>query len=445
MNMQLTVERKIAQHLLGSAILALIFCTVLRISFLMIYPLFVVFVFYLFNWKVSRNFFYILGFAVLFWLYSMRDGVFLKYNLVSLYYFIPFILLLCATPARDEYSRDYLRLLMNALSAFAIINNLFGIYQYSQHPYDDSFQGIYGTFTVSQNGLSIINAVLFFYHITAWQHRSKKIHLWLAAFFIICAVMGFYGAGMMAFLCAVVLTTLRIRWKNIVLLIISLILLLLILYVVMRIVSPLTLDYNLNILKMFIDPAAGRTPRKLVIFNNYYIAYTRDAVDMLFGSGPGTFNSRTAFMVGSPTYFNIQFIKSDVQPLYFANYAYTLWNPGNTGPYDGFMNQPFTSLLALLGEYGLLITLAILFIWVGRYRSVVKSWSNSVKNYGLSLPFKMFKFCSVFAMLLMVIDNYMEYPEILSLLLIIATLGYQQLRSAEEDQEIGASTRDLRE
>jgi hypothetical protein len=47
--------------------------------------------------------------------------------------------------------------------------------------------------------------------------------------------------------------------------------------------------------------------------------------------------------------------------------------------------------------------------------------------------------------LLMVIDNYMEYPEILSLLLIIATLGYQQLRSAEEDQEIGASTRDLSE
>ena len=198
----------------------------------------------------------------------------------------------------------------------------------------------------------------------------------------------------------------------------------------MKAISPLTLDYNINIIKKFLDPTAANAPRKLIIFRNYFNAYPSNFADLLFGSGPGTFNSRSAFMVGSPSYFNAEFIKSPEQPPYFRDYAYTLWNPSNTGPYDGFMNQPFTSILSLLAEYGLLITLGILYVVLKRFKYYINAGRTYAKQNDVTVEYKMYRFCSIFALLLLIIDNYMEYPEIIAFLLIIIKLSQQKLRTA---------------
>ena len=179
-----------------------------------------------------------------------------------------------------------------------------------------------------------------------------------------------------------------------------------------------------------LDPTAANAPRKIIVFRNYFNAYTSDLADLLFGSGPGTFNSRSAFMVGSPSYFSVAFIKSAEQPPYFRDYAYTLWNPSNTGPYDGFMNQPFTSLLALLGEYGLLVTMTIGYVALKKFRYYVNAGRQVVRQAGLSVEYKMFRFCSIFVLLLIIIDNYIEYPEIIALLLIVVKICQQRLKGA---------------
>jgi hypothetical protein len=429
-NIEAAPARKITgQHVL-CILLALVFCTSVRISLLFIYPLLVLFLFYAFNWRLHRNALYIFSFTTLFWLLSFRDGVFLKYNAVSLYYFIPFVLLLFAEPTPSRSQRDYLKMLMYPLTAIAIVNNFFGFAQYIEYPNDDSFEGLYGTFTVSQNGLSLVNAILFFYHLCMYQRTRSNAFLVLSIFFMVSSVMGFYGAGLIAFLGAIILTYLRIRLRNILILTFSMAIILVLIYFVMKMVSPLTLDYNVNIIKKFLDPTAANAPRKLTIFRNYYEGYTADAADLLMGSGPGTFNSRSAFMVGSPTYFNVNFIKSDEQPHYFRNYAYTLWNPSNTGPYDGFMNQPFTSLLAIAGEYGLFIALCLLGLTMAKFRKFVKLISPVAREYRVTPELKMFRFCLIFALLLLIIDNYMEYPEILALLLIIVKLSQQNIRTA---------------
>ncbi len=431
-NMGLIAEKKLSVHHAVLFLIALLFCTYFRVALLVIYPLLTIFLFYLFSWKLNRDALYLLGFTFLFWLLSFRDGIYLKYNLVSFYFYVPFILLLCASPSKINSERNFLKMLMYPLTFVAIINNFFGFTQYIRIPKDDSFEGLYGTFTVSQNGLSLINAILFFYHLCMYQKNKKNIFLVFAIFFIVSSFMGFYGAGMMAFLGAIALTYFRIRLKNIFILVFSLVFILALVYVLMKSVSPLTLDYNVNIIKRFLDPAAANAPRKIIIFRNYFNGYTSDIPDLLFGSGPGTFNSRSAFMVGSPTYFNADFIKSADQPHYFRDYAYTLWNPSNTGPYDGFMNQPFTSILALLGEYGLLITLGILYVMISRFRHFVNTGEPLAKKFGLSVEYKMFRFCSIFAILLLIIDNYLEYPEILALLLIIVKLSQQRVRSVSE-------------
>lgn len=429
-NTGLTTERRLSVNYAVSGLLAILFCTYFRISLLIIYPLLVIFVFYYFKWKLDRNAVYILTFTLIFWLLSFRNGIYLKYNVVSLYFYIPFIFLLFASPSNIYSERNYLKIFIYAISIIAVINNFFGFYQYVLRPNDDSFEGLYGTFTVSQNGLSLVNAVLFFFYLCMYQKHKKSIFLALSVFFIISSVMGFYGAGLMAFLGALVLTYFRSKLKNIFILLFSLMFVIALIYILMKSISPLTLDYNINIIKKFLDPTAANAPRKLIIFRNYFNAYPSNIPDLLFGSGPGTFNSRSAFMVGSPSYFNAEFIKSPGQPPYFRDYAYTLWNPSNTGPYDGFMNQPFTSILTLLGEYGLLITLGILYVVLKRFKYYVNAGRIYAKQYGVTVEYKMYRFCLIFAFMLLIIDNYMEYPEIIALLLIILKLSQQKLKTA---------------
>lgn len=234
----------------------------------------------------------------------------------------------------------------------------------------------------------------------------------------------------MVLIAAMTLTFFRIWPDKIIKLVLLTTITLIGVYVFMKLVSPATLDYNLAIIDRFLYATGANIPRKLIIFQNYLNAYTSDFIDLLFGSGPGTFNSRSAFMVGSPTYFNIDMIKSGDQPFYFREYAYSLWNPSNTGPYDGFMNQPFSSFLAILGEYGLLFTATLVYLLIRRFKFYYKMGNQMAKTTNVSIEFQMYRFCSIFALLLVIIDNYMEYPEILALLLIIVNLGQQELRKA---------------
>jgi hypothetical protein len=406
--------------------IAVLFFTVFRVALLLIYPIIVLAFFYVLKWKMSYQGLLLIGVMLLFWIFSFRDGVFLKYNLVSLYYFIPFVLLLFAVPGPAFSRRSLLTALMVVLTAVGIINNIVGIIQYSLNPGDDNFLGIYGQFTVSQNGLSLLNGLLSFYYFILFQQTKKRLHLIGSLFFIICCVMGFYGAGMMALLVSLVLYYFRFSFTNIFRLIVITAVVVSLVYLLMYWISPNTLEYNINILKKFWTASRESAPRKLVIVFNYLDAYLSHIVDFLFGSGPGTFNSRSAFMVGSPTYFNLDLIKSDAKPAYFISYAYTLWNPSNTGPYDGFMNQPFSSLLALLGEYGFIFTSLLAIFLLRSYRY----YKSLGRNQGQSaIANKMYRFVTIYLIVLIIIDNYIEYPEVTALLILIMKLCETEIKT----------------
>jgi hypothetical protein len=405
-------------------LIAIVFFTVFRVSLLLIYPILVLVLFQAMKWKLSYQGIFMVGFMFLLWIFSFRDGFFLRYNFLSFYYFLPFVLLLFAV-AQPIYSRKpILQSLVQALTIVGIINNVFGIIQYARNPGDDNFIGIYGTFTVSQNGLSLLNGLLAFYYFLLYQDSKSKWHLVLGLFFIVCCVMGFYGAGMMALLLAILLYYFRFSFSNIVKLLIVGVLVISMVYLIMNLISPNTLDYNINILKKFWTASRENAPRKLIIVFNYFDAYLNHLVDFFFGSGPGTFNSRSAFMVGSPTYFNLDLIKSESKPPYFLGYAYTLWNPTNVGPYDGFMNQPFSSLLALLGEYGFVFTFLLGILLVKNYRNHI-SLSRGMPR---QIYDKMYRFVTIYLVLLIVIDNYIEYPEISALLILIIKVCESQIK-----------------
>ncbi|MBO9573594.1 MAG: hypothetical protein J7497_15510, partial [Chitinophagaceae bacterium] len=165
----------------------------------------------------------------------------------------------------------------------------------------------------------------------------------------------------------------------------------------------------------------------------YGISYPNDIKDFLFGSGPGTFNSRTAFMVGSPTYFTkLPFIKDTEQPYYFKNYAYSLWNPSNNSKalyLDGFRNQPFSSILAFLGEFGFIFFLAFFALYYMYYLKVKNLYKSINTNPEARTNFIFFKFLIILLPLLLLIDNFYEYPEIMLPVLIGIKLSHLALVS----------------
>lgn len=403
--------------------LSIIIATFLRVSLLLIYPLVTAFILVFYRFRITASFLLLLGITALSFLLSLFDNLFLKYKLLSLFYMLPFLFLLFCHPAYEKGGVDQLSILMTALSFIALINNLVGIVQIIMHPSsDDSFVGLYSQYSISINGLMLLNSILFFYYFIQFITHRRAAHLVPAIFFVSSAILGFYGAGLVIVFAAFILAFFRLK-------IVALLKTLSIglgafavIVFTMYLVKPLVLEYNVANIKKLLDFNPETGARKITSFYNYGISYPKNAKDFLFGSGPGTFNSRSAFMVGSPSYFQgVSFIKDEEKPYYFENYAYTLWNENNTRQdlyLDGFRNQPFSSVLAFLGEYGLIFTLIFIFLYFSYYQHVARTFYRSKNKLDMSVHFRVFKFLMILLPLLLLIDNYLEYPEIMLLVIL---------------------------
>jgi hypothetical protein len=243
--------------------------------------------------------------------------------------------------------------------------------------------------------------------------------------------MGFYGAGLIVFFASFTLVYFKWNLFSIIRVAVAAALLLVAIYYMIGFLNPNALDYNKANLKKISNFDVRHGPRKLTVFYNYTISYPNDIKDFLFGSGPGTFNSRSAFIVGSPIYFSgLGIIKSKDQPYYFRNYAYSLWNPSNTSKalyQDGFRNQPFSALLAFLGEYGLIFSLFFAWYYHSQYRQITGMVAANPSPRSKAYR-RIVKFLFCFLGLLLVIDNYHEYPEITLLILVLIKLLHSEIR-----------------
>ena len=405
------------------ALVASIAGTFLRISLLLIYPVIAVLIIAFYRFRISSSLLLLGSLAGLGFLLSFTGHPFLKYKLLSLYYMFPFLILLFTNPVSDiETRRDSLSTFIKCLTAVAFLNDGIGLVQIMINPQsDDSLLGIYTQFSVSVNGLMLLNTFLLFYYFVSYLYKKKTVYLIFALFFLGCSVLGFYGAGLVICLASFVLSFFQFRLKVVLRTFGVAVLSLASVYILLYLIKPVTLEYNIANLNKIVHPRLDGGPRKLISFYNYAVSYPKNAKDFLFGSGPGTFNSRSAFMVGSPSYFTeAPFIKDPYQPYYFQHYAYPLWNETNTAQrlyLDGFRNQPFSSLLALLGEYGIVFTMVLALIYIRYYYRVAGLYEHCRENRDARVKWRFFKFLMILLPLLLLIDNYLEYPEIMLLIL----------------------------
>lgn len=409
---------------------ALVIGSLLRISLLAIYPAIAILIIIHFRLKVTYHaialLLVVMGSTLLSFLFN---GFFWQYKLLSLYYMVPFLLLLFAVPSdKTMQEKGLLEQFIGILSIVATINNVVGYVQFIKNPSDDSFVGLFSLYGISLYALVLLNTVLFAYYFVSYRNSKKRTDLIKSIFFLLSGFMGFYGSGLMVFLAAFAMSFLTFRFSAVIRIAFIAIISIVAAYYLISILRPEALYYYEVSIKRLMQYDKSESPRKIIAHHNYVRGYSGDAKDLLFGSGPGTFNSRSAFMAGSPVQFNaIPFLKSDKQPYYFKQYIYPLWNHTNTSAAkyeDGFRNQPFSSILAFLGEYGLIFTLIFFWSLLEYYNRVKKLCKTNEQGH-----FKwLFKFLLLFLLLLLCIDNYYEYPE--TMILILLTLKLTHIKIA---------------
>jgi len=400
--------------LIVMVVVALLIGTAARISLLIIYPIVVFVIAAVYRFRFSAALLLLLIVITVGLILSFFNGWFIGYKLLALYYILPFLLLLFATlPAGTK--ADNFNIYFKCIAAVAGLNDIIGFGQFLKFPdSDDSFQGLFSQYSTSINGLMLLNAVVFFYYFMKLMQVKSTQNLLFTIFFLTSSVLGFYGAGQIICILAFILAFYRFKITAIIKTGLIATGGILAIFFLLLLFKPYALEYNMVNLQRLVSFDVEHGPRKIRSFYNYGVSYPRDPKDFLFGSGPGTFNSRSAFMVGSPSYFPSFVWKEDQKPYYFLNYAYTLWNEKNTSQalyLDGFRNQPFSTLLAFLGEYGLIFTLLFGYLFYRMYRETARAYLMVKENRNAVIEFRVFKFLFLLLIFLLLIDNYLEFPE----------------------------------
>lgn len=430
--MKLTNDNLIQRSLIIK--IYLVFLSLIALSFLrpilfISLPVFVLLFFWLFHAKTTTSTIIILlSIQVAVALSTLYMGELnLSNNFLSIYFIFPLIILFFSRIKIEDH--DYFQFFMQVITVILIFNNLVGLVQLIRNPGDDdAFNGFYGTHGLGLHTLSLVNYMVGIYHFIRYQNQGSRKNLMLSAFFIVSAILSFYGLGLIVFLITIFIYKFSLRRFFGSVLIFAFVLVLF--GSTLFFFKKQAFYYNLGNLKrveLFFKRDAGKEelsliPRKLLLFRNYVEGYSQDFGVFLLGSGPGTFNSRAYFLLNGDysRSKSLEKVFGTHDPVMAKKYVHPLWNTENTGQYmDGTRNEPFSSIIAFLSEYGFIVSLLVAVTVYSRYKTLKGLLSSTL---GVLSECNFLKFISIFVFVNLFTDNYLEYPEFILLYIVIFTL-----------------------
>ncbi len=367
--------------------------------------------------------------------------------------------------------------LLPILTVVLVVNNSIGLFEFlssqlnRNDQYDDAFIGFYGRSGTAMHGLSIINAAVATLYLVSFGHgsssgwtRTRLLHLALALVLGISSVLCFYGLGLVIWMVMIGLVAVasirRPAFAG-----------LLVLYGLFMVgisawSSPKTMAYTVSNINQVTasgkiddwsdteenensgksahnDRLARRyqhLPRKVQLFGLYYGHYVGHWRLTLLGSGPGTFCSRVTFLLGGDfsTKKWVNDLRPNAQPAFAEAYVLPLWSSKLTSkPYhDGTRNQPFSSVVAMVAEYGWLFALTL--IWISSqlvWRSIknLNSGAKTTSYTSDQIYIAGIVSISVLLLLHLLVDNLAESSEFLVLLILFKWL-MRQTKMAPQDR-----------
>ncbi|PWD97688.1 hypothetical protein [Marinilabilia rubra] len=410
-------------------ILVLFFFTFLRGTLLMLIPLLPALLYIIFPFRLKKQIIPIFLLSLI----SSGYGVLFGYNnfenvIFSIILLFSVLMIAFSSPVNlgtKPIIKDWNNLLSYTLKVvfvFMFINNSLGIIQYflnpfNHYPQEDAFIGIYGRHGIAHHGLAILNGyfVLFYVSqlVSAEKRQAKKAkNIILLLYFSLSHFLCFYGLGLIILLLSIVIYTLikslsvKLFFK---LAFIGTGIIFIFSYFFSDVYSYMTENINyLTVLFSDFDYDSVYIPGKIRAWIRYFTDFVGEELGLvLFGTGPGGFNSRVSFLLNSDSSNLFVKIFGTSMPAFHDTLIHPLWDMSiiSMDKYnDGSRNQPFSSLLSLTSEYGIIFTIT-LFV-------MLKKEINRVSELIEDNRLKGFIILSVIYIFLNVIfDNFIEFSE----------------------------------
>ena len=354
----------------------------------------------------------------------------------SLYIIFPLlILLLTSTTAETKRSRqEYYKVFFKFIVVMMVINNLIGMVQYIIYRNDDAFIGLYGTHGIGAHGLGIINGIMFLYYLIKFKNLPRWSTLPFLLFFLVSFILSFFGLALVLMVCSFFLFYFLFQFR--LTRIIKIIPLIFLTAGILYFSSAKTFNYNYNIMEKTFETLStgdfseeGEMPRKLTLYYNYLAIFSNDIKYFLFGVGPGTFNSRVSFLLNG-IYSQNMLVKliGDRESALASEYVFPLWDNEilSVRFSDGTRNQPFSSIIALLAEYGFIFTFGLFILILGKLKSIIRKLNSHLKEESsyfrlkeLIIKKEFLIISGIFIFLMSLTGNLFEHTEILLYIVII--------------------------
>jgi hypothetical protein len=409
--------------------------TLFRPLMILAYPLFVLLLFQGLGLRIQRWVIWALLLVALMGLLSMLSEGFFLYNyLLSLYLvFLPVFFASSKPVAHPKMTNQRLfPYFMKVATYVLLVINVSAVF-YSLYMLttdanpDDIFTGLYGGSGFGSHSLSIMNMLMAAYYFFQKQYK-------VFAFFFICGILGFYGQGLIIFVLSLGIVLIPLLIRNI-LTVLKIGLGVGLFFVVIYLINPNNLDYIRNNTRFLEEIATDydyveemnkmndfqrtRIPRYVTFMDGSRRLFLSDPKVFLMGTAPGTFNSRVAF------YFNGDFLTNSIMREHFTfrspyhmEYVFPVLNRGYLKYFmwnDGTRNQPFSSIVSVLLEYGAIAGGVLLFL--------LFSGLNRARRSGIGREQRAFMFfLMLYVFFLMFFQYYLEVIEIIFPMLVMAKL-----------------------
>lgn len=374
------------------------------------------------------------------------EGFFVFNLLFSLYLIITTLLLVTAKPVKREkhlnknYFKKFFKIFSYTLVFVNISAAIYGLLVFATADYpEDVFTGLYGKGGFGSHSLSVVNFLVATYYF--FEKKYKQF-----AFFFVCGILGFYGQGLVIFVLAFGLVLLPVLLKNVTTFI-KIGIIGVSFFAVVYLVNPSNFDYiriniayaNLVFDKFDYDHEISQMKKHRRTWVPRYITFLEgsrrlmfsDPKVLLLGTSPGTFNSRVAFYLNGDFIQNKTYKKLfNYKTTYHYEYVYPILNrkylaavPWN----DGTRNQPFSSLVSVVLEYGLIAGLIILFLFFSSIKKIIEKLNRKEnKRFVLFILF--------YSFILFLFQYYLEVIEIiLPMVLMVKLLEIDTINTTEEN------------
>ncbi len=280
--------------------------------------------------------------------------------------------------------------------------------------YSDFMTRSYGSHFAGMNGLAILNAIYLLYYINKYKKTANIKAVIYALFFALGVVVCECGLVLVCFILAlVVIYSLRLK-------IIYVPLLVVFVFSIVYFISYVSQDYEYykNTLSLLMDKDIWEYNfRKIMVFINYKAVLEDNPMSFILGNGPGSYNSRIAFLLNDDAQNPFTAVFGHSMPVYHSLYVYPLWDQSEVNIEafnDGSRNKPFSSFLSIISEYGIIMFILVSTFFVGIY--------NKYKNAKLGESGFIILFITVFMLLMLLLDQWLETSEMFYILLLLKIL-----------------------